>query len=205
MKTIPDYNAPRGFFSATSLWFAVGFVSILAQLVLGPAGPQTLDSIESFWARSLLTQFIHLGWIHLALNLAGLAILTWGFSHLLKPSQWTGLMGISLVWVALYIAFIEPLSWYCGLSGALHMQFVVCLALAFRQSAGIGLRAWPLWVMLLGLLAKLLLELDPATATDPSVGGPVAYAAHRGGALGGLLVFITLATRHAFKKFVRRV
>ncbi|WP_370262736.1 rhomboid family intramembrane serine protease [Limnobacter sp.] len=153
----------------------------------------------------MLTQFIHLSWTHLALNLAGLAVLTWGFSHLIKPSLWAGLLGLSLAWVALYITFIEPLSWYCGLSGALHMQFVVCLALAFRQSTNVGLRAWPLWLMLLGLLAKLLLELNPAEATDPSVGGPVAYAAHRGGALGGLLVVIILATPSVFKKFGRRV
>ncbi|HEX4879792.1 MAG TPA: hypothetical protein VFV39_08110 [Limnobacter sp.] len=187
MKTIPDYNAPRAFFSPLTLCFAVGLIAILAQLAWGPAHLQTLDSIESFFIRSMATQFVHLGGVHLGLNLAALFVLAWGFGGLFTPQHWLYAFVGGLGWVAFYVSWLEPLAWYCGLSGAMHMHFVVGLGLAFARSQDRGLKAWPLWLMVAGLAAKLTIEWASNAATDPMLGGPVAIEAHRGGVTGGLL------------------
>ncbi|HEX4917783.1 MAG TPA: rhomboid family intramembrane serine protease [Limnobacter sp.] len=168
-------------------------IAIFAQWAGGPATPQTLDSIESFFLRSLLTQFLHLGTWHLLLNLIGLVIIAWGFGPLFTPAHWLSCLLAGVVFVAGYVSWIEPLNWFCGLSGALHLVFVVGLGLAFRATRHKGLHAWPLWAMALGLLIKLLLELQAPVHTDTLLDGPVAYAAHRGGVLGGTIWLVILA------------
>ncbi|HEX4842743.1 MAG TPA: rhomboid family intramembrane serine protease [Limnobacter sp.] len=162
-------------------------IAIVAQFAVGPATPQTLDSIESFFLRSLLTQFVHLGTWHLVLNLVGLVIVAWGFGAMFTTGHWLSCLMAAVVWVAGYVSWIEPLNWYCGLSGALHMLFVVGLGLAFVATRHTGPRAWPLWIMVLGLLFKLLLEWQAPGGPDTLLQGPVALAAHRGGVLGGVI------------------
>lgn len=168
--------------------FAIGILAIAGQ-VLAPEFPQQgLDLIDSFFIYAVLAQFTHLTWAHLALNLLGLLIVNWGFSGQCSPREWVGIQLTSLLWVAFYLSGIERLDWYCGLSGALHFQFATCLVLALYRNAHSLRTSWPLWVLLAGLCAKLLLEWHSGPITDSLVGGPVAHAAHRGGALGGVLL-----------------
>lgn len=168
--------------------FAIGILAIAGQLLASDFPQQGLDLIDSFFIYAMLAQFTHLGWVHLTLNLLGLLIVNWGFSGQRTTREWVAIQLTSLCWVAFYLSCIEKLDWYCGLSGALHFQFATCLALALNRSANSLRDSWPLWVMLAGFGAKLLIEWHSGPTTDALVGGPVAHAAHRGGALGGLLL-----------------
>ncbi|HEX4856311.1 MAG TPA: rhomboid family intramembrane serine protease [Limnobacter sp.] len=168
----------------------IGVAAVLGQALLVDLPHQGLDLIDSFFINALLGQFTHLGWAHLMLNLAGVALLAWGFSGLCSQGEWLVIQMASLVWTPLYLLVVEPIDWYCGLSGALHCQFVACLLLAFTRGPGNIRLNWPLWIMAVGLLMKLVMEWNIGQVTDELVGGPIAIQAHRGGAIGGLLLGI---------------
>ncbi len=188
METIRNYNAPSPLFLSVAYSFAIGILAISGQLFAPDFAQQGLDLIDSFFIYALLAQFTHLGWVHLGLNLAGLAIVTWGFSSLRSQGEWLWMQLLSVVWVAFYLAQVEPIDWYCGLSGALHFQFTACLLLALHRSPNTLRQSWPLWVLGAGLMIKLILEWNSGPTTDSLVGGPIAFEAHRGGALGGTLL-----------------
>lgn len=188
METIRNYNATSPLFLRVASSLVIGIAATFGQLFAVDFPQQGLDLIDSFFVYSLLAQFTHLGWAHLGLNLAGLALLTWGFSSQRSTREWVLIQAVSVVWVAAYLALIEPLDWYCGLSGALHFQFAACLVLAIQRSPRAFQHTWPLWAMALGLITKLVLEWNSGHVTDTWVGGPIAFEAHRGGALGGLAV-----------------
>lgn len=188
METTRDYNAAGPLFIRHGSSLAIGVAAVICQLISADWTRQGLDLTGAFFTQALWGQFLHLGWIHLLLNLAGLALVAWGFGVHCSARQWLGIQVASLAWVPFYLAVFEPIDWYLGLSGALHFQFAACLLLAWQATTGKARPQWPLWIMALGLATKLLLEWNPASQFDPMIGGPVAYQAHRGGALGGLLL-----------------
>lgn len=192
METIRNYNATSPLFLGVASSLVIGIAAVFGQLFAPDFPQQGLDLIDSFFIYALLAQFTHLGWAHLGLNLAGLTLLAWGFSSQRSSLEWVFIQAVSLVWVAVYLTYIERLDWYCGLSGALHFQFTACLALALQRSPRNFKTAWPLCAMALGLIAKLALEWNSGHNTDSLVGGPIAFEAHRGGALGGLAAGVLL-------------
>lgn len=141
--------------------------------------------------------FVHLGWSHLALNLAGLGIVWALFGRALSIREWLATMLVCAAGVSLgLLGFSRGLEWYVGLSGMLHGLL-----------AAAALRQWLLQpdlataMLLLGLAAKLGWEQwaggDPGTAR--LIGGAVAVDAHLYGALTGAALgsFLALARRSA--------
>lgn len=200
METIRNYTAPSRLFLGYATTFAIGITPIGAQVFAPEFAQQGLDLIDSFFIYALLSQFVHLGWAHLALNLAGLALLAWGFSAQRSQNEWLWIQALSMPWIAFYLTAIEPLSWYCGLSGALHFQFAACLLLALYRSPRTPKASWPLYLLLIGLCVKLLLEWNSGHTTDELVGGPIAFQAHRGGALGGVFLGIFIVGNAFFSR-----
>lgn len=188
---MPNYTAHQAQFRGLASSLMIGLLAILAQWLVPQFPRQGLDLIDSFFIYALLSQFTHLGWAHLGLNLAGLALVHWGFSGQRSHPEWLWIQATSLVWTAFYLAQVEPLNWYCGLSGALHFQFAACLALAWARTPR-PLANWPLCLLLIGLVAKLLIEWNTMETADAVIGGPIALQAHRGGALGGALAGVLL-------------
>ena len=135
------------------------------------------------WWRLLTGNFIHLGWPHLFMDLAGLGMIWLLLGASLKIWQWLlALLTSALcVGVGLYL-FVPGIRWYLGLSGALHGLYV----------AGIGghRREHPVEsaVLLFLIIAKLTLEClgGPMPGSDILAGGQVVTQAHLLGALGGL-------------------
>jgi membrane associated rhomboid family serine protease len=83
----------------------------------------------------------------------------------------------------------------------LHFQFVACLLMALKRNKGNIRKLWPLWIMVAGLLAKIYLELNSGHVTDELVGGPIAFQAHRGGALGGIFAaYFLLMVKHFYDR-----
>ncbi len=192
METIRNYNAPSPLFLGFASSFVIGILAMSGQVFAPDFAQQGLDLIDSFFIYVLLAQFTHLGWVHLGLNLAGLAIVTWGFSGQRSAAEWLWIQLVSLLWLACYLSWIEPVQWYCGLSGALHFQFTACLLIALYRSPSRLAQSWPLWVLAAGLAVKLTLEWHSGPTTDSLVGGPIAFEAHRGGALGGGLLGLAM-------------
>jgi rhomboid family GlyGly-CTERM serine protease len=133
--------------------------------------------------RLLSGHFVHLGWMHLALNLGGLALMWALFGRGLRPAAWAGVLLLCALAVGggLYV-FDTALAWYVGLSGVLHGLLVLGAWAARRAEARTAL------VVLLAIAAKLAWEqfTGADTGTAQLVGGDVVVNAHLYGALGGL-------------------
>jgi rhomboid family GlyGly-CTERM serine protease len=134
--------------------------------------------------RLLTAGVIHLGWSHLVLNAAGLLLVTAVFGRDWPVGRWLLALGISAVVSTLGVHLASPeVYWLKGLSGALHGLFAFGAVGWLRLGDRMG------WVLLGGLLAKLLYEqwVGAMALTEGFVGGPVIVAAHVWGSVGGLL------------------
>jgi len=136
--------------------------------------------LEQPW-RLITGQLMHLGWTHLAMNLAGLGVVWLILARYLSAWQWWLTVLICGAGVNLgLLAFSTSIDWYVGLSGILH-GLLAAGALA-------RLKREPMLALLLaGLTAKLAWEQftgqDPGTAQ--LIGGAVIVDAHLYGALAG--------------------
>lgn len=161
-----------------------------AVMALGEAGFEALsyqrDRITSgaLW-RLLSGHWVHLGWAHLLLNLAGLALVWALFGQVLAGLKSLALVLVISLGLSLsLLAFHPELAWYVGLSGVLHGLFasgaVIALhrpslrlvaaiglvLLAIKLTAEIWSDAAPVWVVteahfhgaLWGIVAGLLWE-----------------------------------------------
>lgn len=183
-----------------SAWLAVATSGALLQALA--ADPRSLvwdraalDGRHEYW-RLLSGTWIHLSWTHLALNLAGLAIVLAMFARIATAtSQLVALIAIGIVTGLVLWALFPGVAWMAGLSGPLHGLFAwAALRLVASRDPAPGEAWWrgPTfgWVLLAGLALKLVLE--GLIAADPQqaawLGGPVLREAHQAGTLAGLVV-----------------
>ncbi|MEA3412631.1 MAG: rhombosortase [Pseudomonadota bacterium] len=140
--------------------------------------------LEGEWWRLLSAHFVHLGWQHLLMNLAGLA-LVWGlFRRWLTPLTfllWT-LTSLLVIDVA-FLILDRRLEWYVGLSGVLHGLMVAGAIMDIRN------RHWGGELILGIVVIKLAWEqfYGPLPGSESTAGGDVVVNAHLYGAAGGLL------------------
>ncbi|MBS0374904.1 MAG: rhombosortase [Proteobacteria bacterium] len=142
--------------------------------------------------RLLTGQLVHHDARHLALNLAGLALLWLLYARDARPREWAvvGLASALAVGGLLYL--LEPqIAWYLGLSGVLHGGWAAATVF--------GRRRWPLEANVSALLlaGKLVLERFGSLGAALDPGLPVITVAHLYGALGGLAAALALARRRA--------
>ena len=148
--------------------------------------------------RLVTGHWVHLGWWHLALNLAGLVLVWHLFGRMLPAAGWWVVLGGVAVGQSVALMLLHPeIHWYVGLSGILHGLLAVGALAALPRMPLIGAGA------LLLLVAKLVLEaLQPGVGVADSdwLGGPVLVESHRYGAFAGALVgppVVWLAARRA--------
>lgn len=134
--------------------------------------------------RLLSAHIAHLGWGHLAMNLAGLALIWMLFGRLYTTLQWCAVTVFCMIGISLGLLALQPgVHWYVGLSGVLHGLFVAG-ALA---SLAAGYRAE---LALLGLLiVKLAWEqlYGALPGSADLAGGSVLVESHLYGAITGLV------------------
>ena len=168
-------------------WIIPIVVSLIA-VGLQSAGPETRVALA--WDRGALGagevwrlvsgHFVHLGWSHCALNVAGLLLVWTLVGRNLGARAWgiVALLSIVAIDAGLWLINTE-LDWYVGLSGLLHGL------LAAGLLSGVLRRI----VLAAFLVAKLGWEQfsGPLPGSVSSTGGAVIVDAHFYGALGGLL------------------
>lgn len=181
-----------------------------------------------FW-RLFTGHFIHVGVAHLALNLAGLALLCELLGGQLSLRRAAGLVTAGVIGIDLMLLVLAPaVGWYAGLSGLLHALwagcalFGACHATPLRGLAAVApddadrrgiVRDRPgrdqlLCVAALLLLAgKLLVEagaggvIHTDSAAAQLIGVPVVVVAHRYGAVSGLLYALLSETGGRWYRF----
>ena len=177
-------------------WLAaavVGIVSIALQLG-GEEARLALawnhDAIGAAEAWRLLSgHFVHLGWNHLLLNLAGLALVTWLVGARYGIWHWILILAASIAAMDAGLWLWNPeLDWYVGLSGLLHGL------LAAGLLSGAIARDREAIVLAVFVLAKLVWEqlAGPLPGSEATAGGAVIVDAHLYGAIGGLLAAAVL-------------
>ena len=144
--------------------------------------------------RLITAHFVHLGWKHLAMNIAGLILIWLLFGRLLSNRNWAVLIMVNALFISIgFLVLNKDLNWYVGLSGVLHGMFV-CGAIASIVS---GYRAEI--ALLLAVVAKLIWEqLQGAVPGSASfAGGDVVVDAHLYGAIIGAVCAIFMARNKA--------
>lgn len=132
--------------------------------------------------RLLSGHFVHLGWSHFALNMAGLVLGTWLFGADRSPAWWIGATVVAAAACGLgLLAWSPAVGWCVGLSGVLHGLMIV----GFGGWALAGDR-WAL-VLLAVVVGKMTWEQVGGTMPWEAAmsGGRVVTDAHVWGAVGG--------------------
>jgi len=161
------------------------------------------EVLHGAWWELLTASWVHLSWLHLALNLAGLALVLLMFSRIVRPwRQLSVLAACGFLGCTLMLALAPRVGWYSGLSGALHGLFaanaVILLRLPDRAPARIEMPRSRLdhwlhgpgfgWVLLAGLALKLSVDIALRSPVPTWIGGPVEPIAHVTGGIAGLAV-----------------
>jgi rhomboid family GlyGly-CTERM serine protease len=134
--------------------------------------------------RLLSGHFVHLGWTHLLLNLAGLSLVAWLVGAAFGWLRWLFIGLVSILTIDVGFWFFSPeLDWYVGLSGLLHGVLLAGLWPGLRHSDREAL------VLTVFVVLKLLWEqvVGPLPGSEATSGDTVIVDAHLYGALGGLL------------------
>ena len=132
--------------------------------------------------RLLTGHFVHLGPLHLILNIAGLVLVWFLVGRFVSTIGWFVAVGLSLVSINLGLLLGLPtLDWYVGLSGLLHGLLATGLVVSWhrRQPELIALAAI--------LFGKLGWEffVGPIPGSSGLSGGAVVTESHLFGAIGG--------------------
>lgn len=150
--------------------------------------------------------WVHLGWSHLAEDMAGYVLLWLLFEEELAGWRCPLLVILGALGVGLGLLLGDPgLRWYVGISGALNTLWIVG---AMRLMAK---HDWLGWVLAIFLMLKLIYEQvhGPLPWSVASTGGPVVVDAHLWGALTGAALGAVLMLwsrwRHSRSAFDRQV
>jgi len=143
--------------------------------------------------RLLTAHLTHLGWSHLAMNIAGLWLIWMLFGHTLSTSYWLIILLGSALGVSLgLLAFRTDILWYVGLSGVLHGLFMGGCLMDIRNGRKDAM------VLLALIIGKLLWEqfAGPLPGSEATAGGHVVVDAHLYGALSGAVLMLPVLFRH---------
>ncbi len=137
------------------------------------------------WWRLLTANLVHTNWIHWGLNSLGL-VLVWGIFHQqLRSLAWLGLLLIlAPAHLAVLYWFVPTMGWYVGFSGVLHGWLAASAIFDLRGHYWVG------WLLLLGLIIKVIWEQFYGSATGLSelIEAKVATEAHLSGVICGTLI-----------------
>lgn len=179
----------------------LAFILVLAQLeILGLNVTDALrytDNQPGY--RWLTAHYVHLGANHALMNVGASLMLMRIFRDVWQRWHWwvLGLL-LPVSICATFYLFGYNLNWYVGFSGALHGWFAWCCVMLWKSEKEFVL------IGVAGILVKLSIEhLYPSSLpSEEMIGGSVITAAHRLGALYGLLyaLLAVAAARYMIKK-----
>ncbi len=145
--------------------------------------------------RLLGAHFVHLGWVHLGLNLAGLALLWALLGDTLRSVWWALGVVVLALGVSAGLLWCSPgVGWYVGFSGVLHGLFAAGAVANLQRMTTLALAV--LGILFVKLAAEWMGEGDPLAAAW--INGAVIVDAHLYGVIVGLVygaILLALAMR----------
>ena len=176
----------------------VSIVLLAAFMILFQTLPESVHSLIRYdrsaiisgqWWRLFSGHILHLGWVHLALNLTGLGLITGLFWRYWTIKNFLVVFLLSLVAVDIGLWwFATEVRWYVGLSGVLHGLLIAGALFSYREER------WYAVSMVAIVVAKLAWEqiTRSSAGTAELIGGNVLFDAHLYGFTGGLIGAILL-------------
>lgn len=147
---------------------------------------------EGFLAQSwrlLTTHLVHLNSYHLLTNIFGLLLVAVIFRDYVYGRMMINVMIFSGLFAALFALSLGDQHVFVGFSGVLHGLVAYAGVMMLKHTQKLG------FAVLALLVAKLVFDMMNAEAIDPWLNAQIAYLAHLGGALGGLIAVQTLRRR----------
>lgn len=136
------------------------------------------------WWRLFTGNFVHSGWMHVGLDMAGLVLLWLLTGRQLSSWRWLAVTVAGAWAVGLGLWWAWPnVVWYVGISGVAHSYWAAGALLL------IAARQWEGWPLLLLLVGKLTWErvTGPLPSSTELMNEPVLTVAHLLGAIAGVL------------------
>jgi len=150
------------------------------------------DALDAGEVWRLLTgHLVHLGWGHLWMNLAALALIRLIVADAFSAADWVLATVVSALGIDLGLYVMSPgVAWYVGLSGVLHGLVAAAALMLLREQPTLGA------LLGAGVVLKLLLEqtAGPLPLSESTAGGPVIDEAHLYGAAAGAVYGVLRAT-----------
>jgi rhomboid family GlyGly-CTERM serine protease len=140
------------------------------------------------WWRLVTGHFVHLGWSHLLMNLAGLWLIWQLFLSRENPIPYCLYrLPILTIGTSLGLLLLSPeVAWYCGLSGMLHGLLTFAL---LQQLMRLPVSSSLFLALFAGKLAWEQLT-GPLPGSEAWTGGRVIVDAHLYGTLCGVILWI---------------
>lgn len=165
----------------------------LAVAVLGDATARASewrrDALVTEPWRIVTGHFVHLDAAHLALNIAGLAVLWLLVGSVWRTRSWIAICTGVVVAISFGLLLVPTLDWYVGLSGLLH---------GMLAAGAVGL--WREWrtgaaILILFLVSKSVWEVAFGAATGVDAVVEAHWLGAAAGALAGIMsVFVRRGT-----------
>ena len=173
------------------MWLLPTIIAVIAVIaaLFGDTGREALSYLRpaiaegEYW-RLATGHLAHLGWSHLILNLAGLALVWYIVGAAFEMRRWLMITATTVIGMDIGFWVLEPqLLSYVGLSGLLHGLLAAGIVGEFSSGR--------VEVRVLGALviAKLVYEqlIGPLPGSEETSGGAVIVASHAYGALSGAI------------------
>ncbi|RUO36416.1 rhombosortase [Aliidiomarina sanyensis] len=182
----------RPYLAPTGVIFALVLIHFLPGL--HPYLVLTEDGLLAQAWRLLTTHLVHLNTYHLVTNILGLFLA----AVVLRKYVFGRTMLNVMVFAGLFAALL-PLAFseqpvFVGFSGILHGLVAYAGIVMVKQGQKVG------FAVLALLIAKLVLDMAGADTVDPWLNAQVAYLAHLGGALGGVIAVPSLQKRQPLQR-----
>lgn len=171
-------------------------LSVAALAIAGQLGGDRVQQLLRYDREAILNgevwrllsgNFLHLGFTHLLLNLAGLLLIWMFFGARFTHVQWIVIVLVTSLATGAGLLLLTPeVGWYVGLSGALHGYFVAGCMAEIRLKLREGW--WLLGLITLKLAWEQWHGAMPGTAS--LAGGEVVVDAHLFGALAGVAALV---------------
>jgi rhomboid family GlyGly-CTERM serine protease len=146
--------------------------------------------------RLLTANIVHTGPMHVLANLLGLLVLWEISSAWLQQKEQLLILVVSMLLISLGIYFLFPgISWYLGLSGALHALWCAAALLGLKRERFLSI------TLLILLMTKIIWEITigPMPMSYFFAGGPVLFQAHWLGVGSGLIIAISSHFLNSFR------
>lgn len=155
------------------------------------------DILSGQWWRLLTGNLVHLGYPHLFLNLAGLAVISALLAPAMTVRQWTITGVVSMTGVGIGLLLLDPqLRWYVGLSGVLYGLLLGGAIAEFQRQRLVA-------IVLAGYtIGKVTWEqlYGAAESSEKIAGGNVIVNAHLYGMISGALAVAVILSFTYFRK-----